>query len=167
MAGRSLALNVTTTRVGDPSCQWCESPHPLKMNPWRMCPEPVTDAALTLDAWGTPSGRIDGAIEVSPGSSVRSDEARGLVAAEMRRLLDGGLDGPQGKVVGGMERPDLPDDPLDSPTCLLNMAWDEERRRISGPGYGPLSNACDSPQVFPVRELIEWTLAAVNDETTQ
>lgn len=135
------------------------------MNPWRMCAESVTEAALTLDVWGTPSGRIDGAIEVSPGSSVRSDEALDLVAAEMRRLLDGGLDTPQGKVVGGIERPDLPDDPLDSPTCLLTMAWDEERRRISGPGYGPLSNDRDSPQVFPIRELIEWTLAAVKDGT--
>lgn len=130
-----------------------------------MCPEPVTEAALTLDVWGTRSGRIDGAIEVSPGSSIRSDEARDLVGAEMRRLLDGSLDAPQGKVVGGIERPDLPDDPLNSPTCLLNMAWDEERRRISGPGYGPLSNDPDSPQVFPIRELIQWALAAVEDGT--
>lgn len=135
----------------------------MKMNPWRMCPEPVTEAALTLDVWGTPSGGIDGAIEVSPGSSIRSDEARDLVAVEMRRLLDGGLDRLQGRVIGGIDRPDLPDDPLDSPTCLLTMAWDEERRRIAGPGYGPLSNDRASRQVLPIRELIAWAFAAVND----
>ena len=132
------------------------------MNPWRMCPEPVTEAALTLDVWGTTSGDIDGAIEISPGSSMRSDEARDLVASEMRRLLDGGLDRTRGKMVGGIERPNLPDDPLDSPTCLLKMAWDEERRRISV-GHGPLSSDLDTPQVFTIRELIEWTLAGVND----
>lgn len=97
MTRRSPVLKVTTTRVGDPSCRRCKSAHPLKMNPWRMCPEPVTEAALTLDVWGTRSGRIDGAIEVSPGSSIRSDEARDLVAAEMRRLLDGSLDAPRAR----------------------------------------------------------------------
>jgi hypothetical protein len=131
------------------------------MNPWGICPEPVTDAALALDVWGTPSGEMDGAIEVTPGSSITASEARDLVGAEMQRLLDGGLSMPEDRTIGGVYRPTLPDDPLDSPTCVLTMAWDEERRRISGPGYGPLSNESKAPaSVHPIRDLIEWVLAA-------
>lgn len=43
------------------------------------------------------------------------------------------------------------------------MAWDEQRRLISGPGYGPLSNDRTAPaSIFPIGDLIEWTLTAVS-----
>lgn len=62
---------------------------------------------MTLDVWGTVQGGIDGAIEVSPGSSIRSDEARELVARVLRQLLDpdGRFRRRHSEVIGSIERP--------------------------------------------------------------
>ena len=66
------------------------------------------------------------------------------------------------RLLGGVRRPSVPEEPLESPTCVLTMSWDEQGRRAQGPGFGPLGNEREAPaSIVPIRDLIEWTLLAL------
>ena len=164
MRAASPTLHATTTRLGRPVCGRCRSVHPLKVNPWGICPEPLDAAAVTLDVWATASGRFDGAVEISPGSSISPDRARDLVVTAMRAILDtdGELLSGHPRWAGGARHRGMPEDGLSTPTCTLTMAWDERQRLVQGPGFGPLDNARRAPaSVVPIRDLVEWTLTAL------
>lgn len=137
------------------------------MNPWGICPETLQDAALTLDVWGTPTGSIDGAVELNPASEIDRERARDLVISKLRDLLDpaGRFRSRHSRVVGGAMRPSIPEDALDQPTCVLTLAWDEQGRHFAGPGHGPLGNDRKAPlSVMPIRDLIEWALLALGHD---